>query len=191
MKKLPLILLSLLIVVQFSVPISMILGREKILAEGELFLFKTRPVDPVDFFQGRYVRLGIKEDYISKIKTAATALKHKQPIYALIDKDEDGFAYFSDWSLSEPEDSPYLKTRYTGYRHEWDAATSNRVYRGIRIDIPFDRYYMDETKAPKAEVLAREATVSSNCWVAVRVIGGEAVIEDVFANGQSINDAVE
>ncbi len=47
---------------------------------------------------------------------------------------------------------------------------------------------MDEAKAPRAERLAREATRSTNCWVAVRILDGKAVIEDVFAEGRSLRD---
>ena len=59
---------------------------------------------------------------------------------------------------------------------------------GVRIDIPFDRFYMDEAKAPRAERIVRNSTRSTNCWVNVRILDGKAVIEDVFAEGQSIRD---
>ena len=58
----------------------------------------------------------------------------------------------------------------------------------FRIDIPFDRYYMDEAKAPRAERLVRESTRSTTCWVNIRSLDGKAVIEDVFAEGQSLRD---
>ena len=47
---------------------------------------------------------------------------------------------------------------------------------------------MDETKAPLAEIRAREATRNEDCWVAVRILNGRAVIEDVIAEGQSLSD---
>jgi hypothetical protein len=63
-----------------------------------------------------------------------------------------------------------------------------RNYSSIRIDIPFNRFYMDENKAPRPKRLAREATRNTNCWANARILNGKAGIEDVFAEGQSLRD---
>lgn len=188
MKKLPIILLSVLIVVQFAVPFSMIHKRESILREGDLFKFKTRPIDPADPMQGRYVRLGYDRDFIPDEEPRDHGLNYQQPIFVLLDEDEEGFTYFSDWSLERPENQAYLKTRYIGDKRDWNRDTKERTYKGLRIDIPFDRYYMAEDKAPRAETLVRQATRSTNCWVNVRILQGETAIEEVYAEGQSLRD---
>ena len=188
MKKLSIITLGFLIFAQIAIPFSMIKSRENVLSNGERFKFRTRPIDPSDPFQGRYVRLGIDMDYIAKPKEFKSGLKYKEPIYAILETGEDGFAHFTDWSREKPENSRFLKTRYLGTRNDWNRDTQTRTHKGIRLDIPFDRYYMDEAKAPRAEQLAREATRSTNCWVNVRILNGKAVIEDVFAEGQSLRD---
>jgi len=181
MKKLSLIALGILIAVQIAVPFSMIRNRENILRQGELFRFKTRPIDPADPFQGRYVWLGFKDDFVPRSKEDKEDLVYRMPIYALLETDEEGFAHFKGWSLEKPEEGYYLKTRYLGRR--W-----NRNENSFRIDLPFDRYYMDEAKAPRAEILVRESTRSTNCWANVRILDGKALIEDVFAEGQSLRD---
>ena len=188
MKKLCLPLLGLLIAVQLAVPFMMIQSKEKILNKGTLFKLKTRPIDPADPFQGRYVQLGIDRDYIAYSEEQKHDLNYNEPIYALIETDKNGFARFIDWSKEKPPASDFLKTRYRGVKQIWNPDSKLHSYKGLRIDIPFDRFYMDESKAPRAEVLVRESTRSTNCWVNVRILEGKAVIEDVFAEGQSLRD---
>lgn len=188
MKKLSYIAFGILIVAQLAVPFSMIKSREKILATGELFRFKTRPIDPADPFQGRYVRLSFESDHILCSKDEQSLLAHRQPLYALIETGSDDFAYFTGWSLTRPLTGAYLKTHYRWNYTVHDPAIKERVFKGIRIHMPFDRFYMDEAKAPRAEELASEGTRNTNCWANVRVLNGKAVIEDVFAEGQSLRE---
>jgi uncharacterized membrane-anchored protein len=186
MKKQLAILLGALVVAQFAVLASMIHGKERILREGEAFRFKTQPIDPADPFRGRYVRLGFEADYIPLAKGASTDLEYREPIYATITNDEEGFAHFAGWSRERPATGAFLKTRYLGEHSEWDQAATNITRTGLSIALPFDRYYMDEAKAPRAEQAVRDATRSTNCWATVRILSGKAVVEDVFAQGQSL-----
>ncbi|WP_372847030.1 GDYXXLXY domain-containing protein [Pontiella sp.] len=183
MKTIYLIVLGVVICVQLAVPFRMIRGRERILADGQLYRFKTQPIDPVDPFQGRYVRLRFEADTIACNADRMVELQRKQPIYAVLATDGQGFAYFSDWSNERPADGDFLKVRYQYADQDWIKESKSYVTNGIRIDLPFDRYYMDETKAPRAETLARDATRNSNCWANVRILNGKALIEDVFAEG--------
>ncbi len=188
MKKLPTLILGAVIAAQLTVPVSMIRSRELVLKNGECFRFKTRPIDPADPFQGRYVRLGFESDHILCEKQESENLDHKQKIYATVETDSEGFAYFSGWSLSPPETGTYLETRYRNIYSARNPETEKWETKGIRIEIPFDRFYMDETKAPRAERIARDATRTTNCWAEVRILEGKAVIEDVFAEGQSLRE---
>lgn len=190
MKKLSLIVLGVLIAAQLAVSFSMIKSRENVLRNGQLFRFKTRPIDPADPFQGRYVRLDVRNDHILCSEAEESELAPRQQLYAIPQTDPDGFACFNAWSLSQPKSNTYLKTRYRWKYTVSDPENKKRIFKGIHIDIPFDRFYMDEAKAPRAEVLAREATRTTNCWVEVHILNGKAVIEDVFAEGQSLSDLV-
>ena len=184
MKNLNLAILGILILAQIAVPFSMIQNRENVLRNGEVFRFKTQPIDPADPFQGRYVRLGFDNNFVPCSKKDNEDLAYKMPIYALLETGEDGFAHFAGWSLEKPKEGHYLKTRYLG--RPW-----NRNKNTFRIDLSFNRYYMDEAKAPRAEILVRESTRSTNCWANVRILDGKALIEDVFAEGQSLRDLAE
>ena len=187
MKKLSLITLGLLIIAQLAVPFYMIRDRENTLRNGELFRFNTRPIDPADPFQGRYVWLGYEEDYIAWPAGQKTDLKYKEPVYVILETDPDGFAKLTDWSRTKPAEGHYLKTRYTGFRTDWNRESQERIHRGLRFDLPFDRFYMEETKASRAEELARDATRISNCWAKVRILDGKAALEDVMVEGRSIS----
>lgn len=190
MKKLSYIILGIFIIAQLAVPFSMIRSRENILRNGELFRLKTRPIDPVDPFQGRYVRLGYEDDYIPYSQNEKPEILYKEHIYASIETGSDGFAHFTGWSRDKPTEGSFLKTRYRGRKMVWNREGEEHIYKGVQLDIPFDRFYMDEAKAPRAEILAREATRSTNCWVNVRILNGKAAIEDVFAKGQSLSELV-
>lgn len=191
MKKLLLISLLILIGAQFAIPFRMIHDREEVLRKGELFRFKTRPIDPADPFQGRYVRLSFENNYIPCAKEDQSDLDYKTPVFVLLETNQHGFAQFSQMNREKPETDIYLKTRYRGNRRQWNSKTKKHTFLGDQIDIPFDRFYMDEAKAPRAEIIARDATRETNCWVNVRIYEGKAVIEDVFVKGESLRELAE
>ncbi len=56
--------LTLVIVAQFAAVGSLIAKHERVLREGTVHRFRTRPIDPADPFQGRYVQLVYERDYI-------------------------------------------------------------------------------------------------------------------------------
>jgi uncharacterized membrane-anchored protein len=188
MKKGSLIALVLLIAVHLAIPFHMIRDRENTLRNGELFMFRTRPIDPADPFQGRYVRLAFEEDYLACPEDEMPDLAYREPIYILLKHGENGFAKLVDWSRERPSAGHYLKSRCLGKQTRWNSETKEREHLGIQVDLPFNRFYMDEAKAPRAEILARDAVRSTNCWANVRILNGKAVIEDVFAAGQSLRE---
>jgi uncharacterized membrane-anchored protein len=186
--------LGLLVAAQVAVPLRMIQQRETVLREGELFRFKTQPIDPADPFQGRYVWLNIEKDTVLLPKNESENIEWRSSGYATLSVDDEGFAYFSDWTEERPDAPNYLKTKCWGSDpvEAPDGIPSPRnpeeKLTRLHIDIPFTRFYMDEAKAPLAEIRAREATQNKDCWVEVRILNGKAVIEDVIAEGQSLRD---
>lgn len=188
MKATSTVLLALCVIAQLAVLASIIESRERILRDGEAFNFKTRPIDPADPFQGRYVVLGFENNFVPVTHRHTEGLRYREPIYAMIATNSEGFACFSGWSRERPQEGPYLKTRYLGEHSFWSQGATQSVHNGLSIDIPFSRYYMDEAKAPRAEAAVRDATRSTNCWAVVRILNGQAVVEDVLAKGQSLRD---
>ncbi len=164
---------------QILTPLSMITKREAVLKNGEQFKFKTAPFDPYDAFRGRYVALRLEEDKVSIPK--GLKLDRGQTVYAQITVDEQGFAKLDVVSTSNPQGKPYIqaKVRYV---------SGDKVY----LDLPIDRYYMEEKAAPAAERIYRKYSQrdKQDAYIVVRIKDGYAVIESLYVGGQRIEDAV-
>ena len=63
----------------------------------------------------------------------------------------------------------------------------------LRIEYPYDRYYMEESKAYEAEVKFREAQrdTSQLTYALVNIRNGQSVLKDVMIEGISIKELVE
>jgi hypothetical protein len=109
-----------------------------------------------------------------------------QDVYVQIFEDEDGFAKIRDVLSELPgEGNDYVKAtiQYSNYFKD-----STRLL----IRYPFDRFYMEEYKAPVAEDMYFESQRDSlkTSWAVVKVKNGEAALEDVMIDGVSILDLV-
>jgi len=78
-----------------------------------------------------------------------------------------------------PDQGDYLKVRVSWWQ-------KNEVY----FTLPFDRYYLQEAKAPKAEQAYREHNrrnpSSADTYAVVRIKAGDAVLADLFVGGQPL-----
>jgi uncharacterized membrane-anchored protein len=166
-------LFASLVAAQLAVPFSMIAGKEDVLKTGQAFKFRAAPVDPYDAFRGRYVALGFKEDEAP----APASLRRGQKAYAAISIARDGFARVDALTAERPRSGPYfaVKVQYT-----FDGKA--------RFDLPFDRYYMEESAAPKAERVQRERARGEEAYAVVRVKEGKAVLEALFIGGELVEE---
>ena len=164
---------------QLAVPANMIYKYQHILTFGKEYKFKIAPVDPSDPFRGKFVRLRMDEDNVK-----ADSLDHWQRdevIYLKIEsRKSDGFVRILDLSRDKPHfGDDFIKARV-------DYVMDNTVV----IEYPFDKYYLEESKAPEAERVYRKASRDSSgtSFVTVNVIDGEAVLKDLIIKGKSIKD---
>ena len=166
--------------VQAAVPLSLIGRREFVLRQGRVYKFRTAPVDPVDAFRGRFVVLRVDQNKVSASK--AGEYTRNQPVYVGLDIDADGFAVARDVQPSRPDgDDGYVKARVSHYPRD-----------GLYIRWPFDRYYLNERAAPRAEGLYREHSRrgARDAYITVRAHGGLAVLEELYVGGQPIGEAL-
>lgn len=175
-------LFLVLAVIQLAAPASMIWSREQTLQRGTAFKFRTGAVDPYDIFRGRYVVLRFEE------RTAPWMDGEKPPpgqttVYAMIEEGEDGFARFSGATATRPAQGDYLKLR-AGRRKQNDPI--------VQLDVPFDRYYLEESVAPEAEALYRRHSRGEkrNAYVILRVRAGQGVLEELYVAGKPILEAI-
>lgn len=173
-------LFSGLILLQIATPLSMIIKRELVLKNGMPFRFRTVPVDPYDAFRGRYVALRVEAS--KAIKPEGVNLKYGQKIYALIDVDEQGFAKISRITAQKPQGAAYLTAKVAYFSGA-----------EVNINLPIDRYYMEEKAAPQAEKIYREhnRTDKKDAYVLVRIKDGFAVIESLYVGDQRIEEVLK
>lgn len=180
-KQLRWILFIIMCMVQCWFPFRMISDQNTILEEGKAFRFRTAPIDPIDPFRGNYVQLYFEHnEYKTKDTTYWT---YDEPVYVLLKTDSSGYAVIDSLSKTKPE-APvdYLRAK-VNYFHR-DTLSS------IVVDYPFNRFYMDEYKAPAAEQVYRDVQTDSTrvAYALVRIKNGKSAIENVFINGIPIQE---
>lgn len=160
---------------QLAVPSWMILREERVLRDGAAYKFRTQPIDPVDVFRGRYVALSLEPNHVA-VATNETFV-YRSTVYVTLGQGPDGFAILTGWSRTLPESGDYLEVTTWG-AHEGK----------LSVRLPFDRYYMEETEAPAAERAYWEHSRRGqrDAHVAVRVLNGRGVIEELYIAGKPI-----
>ena len=186
-RKLAIVLFVATALLQAAAPLSMIARREAVLRHGAQFRFKTAPVDPCDAMRGRYVALGIRPDTAPKPEGGQTAAAPGQKVYALLGRDAEGFADITRLVTRRPVAGDFLAVRMAGEVYGQEGM--------VHIDLPFDRYYMEESMAPRAESLyAKQAAGQDGekaAYVTVRIKNGLGVIENLYIGGRRIEDALK
>jgi uncharacterized membrane-anchored protein len=173
----------LMVLVQLYVPAKMILDREDIINSGVTYKFKTAPLDPYDPFRGKYIRLRFNRESI-QVDTTLDWFMGEQ-VYATLSTDKDGFAKVKSLSKRTPANtSDFLKVevRYPPYKTD-----------RISINYPFDRFYMEESKAYDAEVIARKARIDTTqlIYALVNIKDGDSVLRDVLIDDVPIQEVVK
>lgn len=177
------ILFIIIALAQLFVPAQMIFSQESVLTQGKAYKFKTQPVDPSDPFRGKYITL--RYDINSAI-TNDTLWERKQEVYVYLKEDSLGFAMVKEVSrMPLTLNNDYVVAEVISYY-------ANQ--KKLRFNLPFNRFYMEESKAKPAEDAYREAqrdSLPNNIYGLVYIKDGEAVLEDVLVNEVSIADYVE
>ncbi len=187
-KKIILPVFILLVLVQIFVPAKMIWDREEIIDTGIEFKFKTAPVDPTDPFRGKYIRLNYDESLVEMESTEEWFRGEK--IFVHLATDKEGFAKAMSGSKDRPSDQQaYIEAKVL-YGNSINVRDSVRI---VRIEYPFDRFYMEESKAYEAELSYNriQKSDSSATYALISIKNGDAVLRDVLIDGVSISEIVK
>jgi len=171
-----------MVLAQLFVPAKMIWDREDIIKTGKLYKFKTRPVDPNDPFRGKYITLNY--DANTYEVTDFSEWQRNEEVYVEFDTDKYGFAKIKSVYKEKPTDiDVYLKTKVNYIS----------TYNKLTFDYPFDRYYMEESKAYEAEKTYAEVQrdTTKTTYALVHIKKGGAVLTDVLINEVSIREIVK
>jgi uncharacterized membrane-anchored protein len=173
------VLFVLTCVAQLAYPASMIVGQERTLRAGAPVRVRCQAVDPSDLLRGRYVRLRLETFTIPVERPEA--FQGGQSIHALLEPDAEGFARLTAIRDQAPE---------TGLHVSGEVRAVNPETREVTVGLPFDRYYMDEYDALRAEAALRSGAGQGDAFVVLRVRKGRAAIEDLFVGGRPIAEVL-
>ncbi len=170
-----------LTLVQIFVPVQMIWEQEDVLTSGEMYKFKTRPVDPTDPFRGKYITLQYE---MNSFTNAGLPYVQGDEILVYIEKDVDGFAKAVRVSKTPLDiDTDYVIAKVTSNYKEV-----------VNFELPFNRFYMEETKAYDAEKAYRQTNrnnLEDNVYAVVHIKEGRSVLKEVIIDGVPIQEYVE
>ena len=169
--------------VQLYVPAKMIWDNEVVLEKGEEYKFRTAPIDPSDPFRGKYIILNYSDNSVRVSEEKDWT--EGESLYAVLKKDNSGFAQIKSVSKVEPRESDSFIEVKVAY-------VSGDGSNELTIDYPFDRFYMEESKAYDAEQAYRQSQLDSSkvTYALVGVQKGRAVLKDVLIDGVSIREIV-
>ena len=183
MKRIPLIVFAAIAAIQLAVPIYLIADHEYVIHNGKMYRLRTEPVDPYDAFRGRYVYLEyeferkLKEELAKRyLPTGTPDGRSKKKIYVTFKRSSDGFASIEEISEAIPSTSYYIAISIVVKDYD----------KSVSLTLPFNRFYMDEFKAPEAESAYKEESDKKNAYAIVRVKNGRAVITDLMVDGTPI-----
>lgn len=175
----------LMVAVQLVIPASMIYNAEAIIAKGTEYKFITTPIDPTDPFRGKYITLSYRENRFQIYNPEEWTVN--EIVFVTLTTDENGYAKISSVSKEMPMDQQdYVKAKVS------NVTNMENEDNYLTITYPFDRYYMEESKASDAERLYLESLRDTNMitYGLVNIKAGEAVLKDVMIDGKSIKEIV-
>ena len=174
-----------MIIAQLVIPYKMIWDREQILKTGTPYKFKMIIRDPNDPFRGKYIylyfgntRMNLKED---------SGYNYGDNILVEVMNDSLGFAQIKKISNKKPSNSNYFTAKVMS---SYFAKEKSYI---VDIEFPFNKFYMEETKAEDAEKLYNETIRDDSkiMYALVYIKDGNAVLKDVCIDGVSIKDLVK
>ncbi|HKL03640.1 MAG TPA: GDYXXLXY domain-containing protein [Cryomorphaceae bacterium] len=181
-KKVLIPIFVMMVMAQLFVPFQMVFTSEGVIADGTEFKLKTQPYDPKDPFRGNYVRLNFE---ISRYTSPdSTGWKKGEPVYVILRENTNGFGEILRVIQFEPGSSlDYLEATLSNF-YQTDSGTE------LVLDFPFERFYMQEEKAPIAERIYNRSTRDSTkqTYALVSVREGEAILRDVQIDGVSLSE---
>lgn len=195
MKKMKLfswIFFGLLCAAQLGMIVFQILSYERTLKEGEVFYLNVLPLDPYDPFRGRYVMLRFDENATKAPLAKGESMAHHAKAYAVFEHDAQGDR-IQEIRFIKPLSGNFLEVSVNALKQKGRA-----IYKNTKMDppdtvyfsLPFDRFYMREELAPKAEKVLRQRS-GITVRAKLRILEGKGVIEDLMVADTPLGQYVQ
>lgn len=165
--------LGILLIIQLSFPLFFIYQKERIHEVGHEYQFAIEPVDPYDFFQGKYVSLNVSP--IIYQQKNGEKFRTKDVVYAQFQQHKNNIEIIE---ISTKRTKNSLKL----------IVSKNLPRRQLLFRLPFKRFYTEETKAREIEqkIAQMQDTSDTKAFVHVKIYKGDFVITDISRMGTSL-----
>jgi len=167
-------------IIQMLIPLSMVFEQELILATGQPYNFKTEPIDPNDPFRGKYIILNYN---INRYGENIEKWEVNEGVYVYLKNDSLGFAQIDTISKKIIASKADYVIANVSWLSDYDST--------VHFDFPFDRFYMEESKAKPAEDLFSFRSDSLQSHALIYVRKGKGIIKDVYINNIPIATYLE
>ena len=160
--------------------------------KGMVFRFPVTAYDPYDPMRGRYVRLNfnnLERNIWLPEKNRNLKFRNRQNIFAVLEPELDCTARIVDL-VSERKEIPagkmFLPVQFLWSHQEYDVKTRKHRNRWTHhIRLPFNRFYLNEKKAPEAEKLLQNRKNKAELTVIIYP-DGVYQVKDLVINGKSV-----
>jgi len=160
------------------IPFYIIMSSEDVLENGHQHKFRLQGYDPFDPFRGKYLRI----NYDRSMPCAAD-VKEGDEAFVTFEKDEMDFSSFAYASHEKPTHDDYIIAEVI-YVRDGEAT--------IKVD-NMSKYFINEDKAKQGEnvLLEFRRNRPDDIYVAIRVLDGEARLEDIFVEETPLLEYLE
>ncbi|MBO4648618.1 MAG: GDYXXLXY domain-containing protein [Lentisphaeria bacterium] len=158
--------------------------------KGIALRFPVMIYDPYDPMRGRYVRLGLTtgRNIVLPNKNRDLGFRYRQNVFAVLDTRSDS-PKIVDLVADRKEVSPgafFLPVQYLSCNRDYDTKARKYLETGKhQVQLPFERFYLNEHKAPKAEKLLQKRNTKAELLVIVYP-DGVYQVKDLFIDGTSV-----
>ena len=158
--------------------------------KGIALRFPVTVYDPYDPMRGRYVRLSLitGRNLVLPNRNRNLDFRYRQKVFAVLDTRSES-PKIVDLVADRKKVPPgafFLPAQYLGSVRDYDAKTRKRLNTWKhQVRLPFERFYLNEHKAPKAEKLLQKRGSEAELLVIV-FPDGVYQVQDLFINGSSV-----
>jgi uncharacterized membrane-anchored protein len=178
-------LFAVMLLAQWLVPSKLIYDSEKTSALGTTFKFRIRPVDPYDPFRGKYITLNFEDD--QAVRDTLEDFVNDQSAFVLVEEDSMGIA-----KVKNVSNTIFLDGNYFEATVNYSTRLGGDSLQSVSLNFPFNKFFLEETVAPEAEVAYSETRNDTiPAFALVSILDGKAVLRDVIIRDSSIADVVK
>ena len=184
-KKIAIVGFLILSAIQIYVAAKMIYIHETTLTKGTLYKLRTAPVDPSDPFRGKYITLRFEDNTLTVADVSEWPVGRQA--YVTFEVDASGFARVNEIYAQPPSSQEdFLEIKIGNVIDHHDEQL-------IFVEFPFDRFYLEESKAAEAERLYQEALVNgdSETYALILVKKGHGTLADVMVGDVSVKNLIK